>query len=126
MSDPRLLEEVRRICLALPEASTKLSHGSHAFQVAGKKMFAYFTDDHHHDGITSVCVKTSGRDEQEMLLESDPELYYFPAYIGVSGWIGIRLEERGRELAAPDWDHVADRVAHSYRLAAPKRLAAQI
>ena len=118
MNPAGLLEEVHRICLALPETSTKLSHGSHAFQVAGQKMFAYFLHDHHRDGITSICVKTSGPDEQAMLLEVDPILYYKPAYIGASGWIGIRLDQ-----GPPDWDHIADRVRHSYRLAAPRRLA---
>ena len=42
-------------------------------------MFAYFRHDHHGDGQTVACVKTSGRDEQDMLIEADPELYSWPA-----------------------------------------------
>lgn len=121
MNPAGLREEVWRICLALPEASVKLSHGSDAFQIAGKKMFTYFLHDHHHDGISSIGVKTSGPDEQAMLLEVDPALYYKPAYIGTSGWIGIRLDQ-----GPPDWDHIADRVRHSYRLAAPRKLAERV
>ncbi|WP_070933652.1 MmcQ/YjbR family DNA-binding protein [Edaphosphingomonas haloaromaticamans] len=118
MNAAALLERISAICLALPEAGTRLSHGAHGFHVAGKKMFAYFADHGHHGAPVSIMVKTSGREEQEMLIEADPGLYYWPAYIGVSGWIGIRLD--GGE---PDWDHIEDRVRQSYRLAAPKRLA---
>jgi len=84
--------------------------------VAGK-MFAYFSDNHHGDGRTAVLLKTSGLEEQEMLIEADPDLYYRPPYIGPSGWIGLRLD-RGD----PDWDHVGDRIAQSWELAAPRRL----
>lgn len=110
------LERVRETCLALPETSEKVSHGIPAFAVAGK-MFAYFRNDHHGDGRTVVCVKTSGREEQDMLIEADPDLYSWPAYIGPSGWIAINL--------APDdtdWAHVEDRIARSWELAAPRRL----
>ena len=109
------------LALARPEASVKLSHGSTAFQVAGKKMFAYFSDNHHGDGITSVCVKTSGLEEQAMLIEADPDIYYRPAYIAHQGWIGLRLDQ-----GEPDWDQVAHRLALSWQLAAPKKLAAMM
>ena len=110
------LGRLRIAALALPESAEKISHGIPAFQVAGR-MFAYFRHDHHGDGRTVVCVKTSGRDEQDLLIESDPGLYSWPAYIGPSGWIAISLA-----AAATDWDHIAERLAHSYRLAAPARL----
>jgi phosphoribosylglycinamide formyltransferase-1/phosphoribosylamine--glycine ligase/phosphoribosylglycinamide formyltransferase/phosphoribosylformylglycinamidine cyclo-ligase len=111
-----LLSQVERICLALPETSSKVSHGAPSFMVAGK-MFAYFSDDHHSDGRTAVLVKTSGLEEQEMLIEAEPDLYYRPPYIGHKGWIGLRLD-RGD----PDWDHVSDRIAYSWELTAPRRL----
>jgi phosphoribosylglycinamide formyltransferase-1/phosphoribosylamine--glycine ligase/phosphoribosylglycinamide formyltransferase/phosphoribosylformylglycinamidine cyclo-ligase len=80
-------------------------------------MFAYFRHDHHGDGSTAICVKTSGREEQDMLIESDPDRYSWPAYIGPSGWIAIDLSADD-----PDWDHVGDRIAQSWELAAPRRL----
>ena len=96
-SDPEIvLARLRALCLALPETSEKVSHGIPAFQVAGK-MFAYFRHDHHGDGRTDVCVKTGGRDEQEMLMEADPDTYSWPAYIGPSGWVGVSLAD-GRLL----------------------------
>lgn len=116
MSAADLLERAAALCLALPETSTKLSHGQHAFAVAGK-MFAYFTDNHHGDGRTALLLKTSGLEEQEMLIEGDPGLYYRPPYIGHKGWIGLRLD-----LGEPDWDHVSDRIAYSWELTAPRRL----
>jgi hypothetical protein len=105
---------LRRLALALPEATEKLSHGSPAFFVAGK-MFAYFAHNHHGDGMTIACVKTSGRDEQDFLIEADPDTYSWPAYTGGAGWIAIGLAE-------PDWDLVAARLRSSWNLAAPKRL----
>ena len=110
------LDQVRAAALELPEAEEKLSHGQPTFFVAGKQ-FAQFRDNHHGDGRTVVCVKTSSLDEQAMLLESDPETYSKPAYLGPSGWVSINLI--GPDV---DWDHVADRIAESWELAAPGRL----
>jgi len=114
--DPGAVEaRLREICLALPETGERISHGVPAFDVAGK-MFAYFRHNHHGDGDTSVCVKTSGREEQELLLEMDPRLYSRPAYLWPSGWVAMSL------AGEVDWAHVADRLRGSWRLAAPKRL----
>lgn len=113
-----LLDRVRKLALALPEAEEKLSHGSPGFFVRGGKFFAYFTRDHHGDGITALLVKASGIEEQAMLIDSDPELYYRPAYLGPSGWIGIRLD-----TGDVDWAHIDDWLTRSWRDSAPKRLA---
>jgi hypothetical protein len=114
MTNP--LDRVRAAALELPETEERLSHGQPTFFVAGKQ-FAQFRDNHHGDGRTVVCVRTSGLDEQAMLLESDPETYSKPAYFGPSGWISINLA--GDKV---DWDHVSDRIAESWELAAPRRL----
>lgn len=116
-ADPQaVLERLRAMCLGLPETDEAVSHGIPAFRVAGK-MFAYFRHNHHGDGRTVVCVKTAGRDEQEMLLEADPEVFSRPAYLWPSGWIAMSL------AGDPDWAHMEGRVRASWRLAAPKRLA---
>ncbi|OYW22691.1 MULTISPECIES: MmcQ/YjbR family DNA-binding protein [unclassified Sphingomonas] len=116
--DPAIeLARVRAICLALPEADERLSHGSPGFFITKGKFFAYFWHNHHGDGITAVHAKTSGREEQAMLIEMDPDFYFSPPYLGPSGWIGMRLD-----LAGTDWDRVADRIAASWALIAPKRL----
>ncbi len=113
----RSLERVRAISLALPRAAEKTSHGTQVFYIDKGKTFAWFLHDHHGSGITAVAVKTSGHEEQEMLVETSPELYYRPPYLAPSGWVGLRLD-----TGDTDWDHVADRIAISWELVAPKRL----
>ena len=111
------LQKVREISLALPRATEKVSHGQPVFYIEKGKTFAWFLHDHHGSGITAVAVKTSGREEQEMLVETRPDLYYLPPYLAPSGWVGLRLD-----AGEVDWDHVADRIAISWELAAPRRL----
>ena len=115
-SDPQAaLLRLRAICLALPETDEVISHGIPAFRVAGK-MFAYFRHNHHGDGMTAVCVKTTGREEQDMLIEADPALYSRPAYLWPSGWIAVNLAP-----ADTDWPHVEARVRASHDLAVRRR-----
>jgi hypothetical protein len=111
-----ILDRIRQAALELPETEERVSHGQPTFFVAGKQ-FAQFRDNHHGDGKTVVCVRTSGLDEQGMLLERDPETYSKPAYLHPSGWVSINLA--GDKV---DWDHVADRIAESWELAAPRSL----
>ena len=108
------LDQVRAAALDLPETSERLSHGQPTFFVAGKQ-FAQFRDDHHGDGKTVVCVRVSSFDEQAMLLEADPAMYSKPAYMPT--WLSISVVGE-----AVDWGHVADRIAASWELAAPRRL----
>ena len=116
-SDPAAAEQrLRDLCLSLPETGERISHGIPAFDVAGK-MFAYYRHNHHGDGMTVVCVKTTGRDEQEFLWEADPDTYSKPAYLWPSGWVAVCLAED-----RVDWDLVEARLRSSWNLAAPKRL----
>jgi hypothetical protein len=108
------LARIRAAALELPETEERLSHGQPTFFVAGKQ-FAQFRADHHADGKTVVCVRVSSLDEQSMLLETDPQTYSKPAYLPT--WLSINLA--GDQV---DWDHVADRIAQSWELAAPRRL----
>ena len=112
MSDA--LQKVRETALELPETKERLSHGQPTFFVAGKQ-FAQFRDNHHRDGKMVVCVRVSSLDEQAMLLEADPDTYSKPAYMRT--WLSINVAG-----GAVDWDHVADRIAASWELAAPRRL----
>ena len=108
------LDQVRAAALDLPETEERLSHGQPTFFVAGKQ-FAQFRDNHHGDRKTVVCVRVSSLDEQAMLLEADPETYSKPAYL--PSWLSINLAAEN-----VDWTHVADRIAASWELAAPRRL----
>ena len=108
------LEKVREAALELPETQERLSHGQPTYFVAGKQ-FAQFRDNHHGNHKIVVCVLVGNLDEQAMLLEADPETYSKPAYL--PSWLSINLA--GDKV---DWDHVADRIAQSWELAAPRRL----
>jgi len=112
MTDP--LTRIREAALELPGTEERLSHGQPTFFVAGKQ-FAQFRNNHHNDHKTVVCVRVSSLDEQAMLLEADSDTYSKPAYL--PSWVSINLAGD-----AVDWDHVADRIASSWDLAAPQRL----
>ena len=112
MTDP--LTRIRESALELPGTEERVSHGQPTFFVAGKQ-FAQFRANHHGDEKTVVCVRVSSLDEQAMLLEADPDSYSKPAYL--PSWISINLVGD-----AVDWNHVADRIAASWELAAPRRL----
>jgi predicted DNA-binding protein (MmcQ/YjbR family) len=105
--------------MALPEA-VRADHGSHATFTVRKKVFAYFLNDHHGDGIVSVCTRAFPG-ENRKLIEAHPKKFYLPAYIGPRGWVGLRLD-RGKV----DWDEVRDLVTASYLQAAPKRLRERV
>jgi predicted DNA-binding protein (MmcQ/YjbR family) len=55
------------------------------------------------------------------LAAANPARFYLPAYIGSKGWVALRLDQ-----GDIDWDEVTELVTGSYRLIAPKRLAALV
>jgi predicted DNA-binding protein (MmcQ/YjbR family) len=116
--DPRLTR-LTEICLSLPEASREMM-GQHAGFRVRKKIFAYFLDNHHGDAIVAVTGKTALGENVERVA-ADPERFYLPAYIGPRGWVALRLD-----TGPIDWGEVAELVTESYRLIAPKRLAAGV
>ena len=113
-----LIAQVRERALALPEADEIVSHGMPCFGIIKGKKFAYVSSDHHGDGKTALLVKISGLDEQNHLIETDPDRYYRPAYFG-DGWIAIRLD-----LGDNDWAHIGEWLAKSWRAIAPRKLTA--
>jgi predicted DNA-binding protein (MmcQ/YjbR family) len=107
------IERLRAICLALPEAVEKEAWGDPTFRVRDK----IFAMEKRGDGRRSVWCKAPPG-SQMVLVGADPERFFVPPYVGHKGWVGMRLD------ADPDWDEVATFVRRSYRLIAPKRLAA--
>ena len=113
------LRRVRAACLALPEVEERLSHGAPSFFVRGKKTFVMFHDDHHGDGILGIwCAAPPG--VQTELVETEPERFFVPPYVGPRGWLGVRLDR------SPDWAELADIVTEAYCHVAPKTLAAKV
>jgi predicted DNA-binding protein (MmcQ/YjbR family) len=113
VSDP--IERLRKICLGFPEATEK-SFGGHAapsFRVRDK-LFVMTSE----DGTFMTCKAPPG--DQAVLVASDPDRYFVPAYVGSKGWVGIRLDP---DL---DWDEISEIAEESYRMIAPKKLAAEL
>jgi len=71
------------------------------------------------DDGSSIRVKAD-LIEREALLEQG-DRFYMPAYVGTKGWIGVQLDD-----VRTDWEEVAELIATSYCLIAPKRLADQV
>jgi predicted DNA-binding protein (MmcQ/YjbR family) len=113
------LARLRAICLALPEANEKVSHGEPTWFAGKGKVFAML-DDHHHGAPHLSIWLPAGLGAQEALIESDPNRYFRPPYVGASGWIGVVLDTR------PDWAVVAWLVEQAYRLVAHPRLVARL
>lgn len=109
------LDRVRKLCLALPETSERLSHGAPSFFVREKKTFVMFQDDHHGDGRLAIwCAAPEGA--QEMLLDAAPEHYFRPPYVGHRGWLGVRLD---RDL---DDNELAGAIEDAWLTVAPRKL----
>ena len=64
------LAQLAGICVAFPEVEREYM-GIHTRFVVRKKTFAYFLDNHHGDGIVSLCVKVVPGENDE-LIASDP------------------------------------------------------
>ena len=113
------LTRLSKICLALPDTAREAC-GRHAGFHVRKKTFAWFLNDHHGDGIVAVSAKVLPGDNAA-LTAAHPARFYLPAYMASRGWVALRLDTR-----AVDWDEVAEVVRTSYRLIAPKTLAALV
>lgn len=102
------LERLRKICLAIPGAVEKLSHGEPTWFTGPKgKVFAMF--DNHHHGAAHISVYTPATlDLQEALVAEEPERYWVPPYVGAKGWIAIILDTK------PDWAIVARLVREGF------------
>ncbi|MEU4577000.1 MmcQ/YjbR family DNA-binding protein [Nonomuraea sp. ATR24] len=108
------LDELRRLCLALPETTERLSHGEPTWFVRGKKTFVMFADHHHDDRLAFWCAAPPG--VQQELVAEDPARFFRPPYVGHRGWLGVFLD------VDVDWAEIGEIVADAYRQVAPKSL----
>ncbi len=108
------LKRVRKVCLAMPGAEEKLSHGEPTFFCG--KVFAMFDNNHHNTGHIAIWIPAAPG-LQESLVEEAPETYFRPPYVGCKGWVGI-------ELARVTDDVLAAQVQQAWRLVAPRKLVA--
>src|SRR5690348_6140187 len=83
------IRRVRRLCIALPGTTEKLSHGAPTFFVK-QGVYAMISDNHHNDGHIAVWIPAAPG-VQESLIHTEPDKYYRPPYVGPSGWVGVEL-----------------------------------
>ena len=107
------IERVRQLSLALTETSERLSHGEPTFFVH-KKVFVMFANNHHDDGHIAVWLPVPPG-IQTTLIESSPDVYFRPPYVGHRGWVGI-------ELAQISDEDLSYHIRVAWELTAPKRL----
>ena len=114
--DDARLQQVRDICLALPEAVEKEAWGDPTWRV-NDKIFT-MSKGNYGDHRPSLWMKVPP-ELRSVLLDAGPERFFIPPYVGKNGWVGIWMD-----LEDVDWTEVAGLVSESYRLIAPKKLAA--
>jgi hypothetical protein len=111
----RILGRLRKLCLALPETSERLSHGAPTFFVREKRAFLMVLRNFHGDGRFAIWY-AAPPGLQAMLVEADPERFFVPPYVGHRGWLGMRLDR------ALDWDELAGIVEDAFAEVAPPKL----
>ncbi|MQA82848.1 MAG: MmcQ/YjbR family DNA-binding protein [Streptosporangiales bacterium] len=112
------LPRLRALCMAMPEATERLSHGEPTFFVRDKRSFVMYADRHHDDRVAFWCPAPPG--VQEELVETEPDRFFRPPYVGPSGWLGVYLD------VPLDWDEIAAIVDDAYRKVAPKKFVAEL
>lgn len=116
------LRELRQICLALPGAEERISHGRPTFRTS--KIFAAFGGSEkirpgEHRMVPSAFIFTP--DDVDLPAIDADERFFVPAYYGPYGGRAI-------DLASPDidWAEIAELADASYRRVSPKRLIAEL
>ncbi|MQA89774.1 MAG: MmcQ/YjbR family DNA-binding protein [Gemmatimonas sp.] len=107
-----------KICEAYPETVAHSPwENEHLSLEVARKRFGYYLYQHFGDDGRSGAVLKAVPLMQEMLVETDPDRFWVPAFVGRHGWIGIRFD-----LEEPNWDEIADFVRDAWILTAPKKL----
>jgi hypothetical protein len=101
-----ILGRVRRHCATLPEVDVSSDNWAHTFKVR-RRVVAYLFAVDEAGRLTPMLVCTADPEERHALLANGHRL-------------GIVLDD------ATDWDEIGELLTDSYRLVAPKRLAAQV
>ena len=105
-----LLENVRKICLVLPEAVEHIDGFGHNTFKINRKSFVISGES--EKGF-SLSFK-SDRETQELSLQK--ESFFKTPYIGRHGWVSIQNPDM------EDWDELISLIQEGYLRAAPKRI----
>ncbi len=110
------IKRVQTLCLALPEAFEVETWGHPTFRVRSGRSKIFCTAA--TDG-SSITVKADSSERDALLAHGAP--FFIPPYVGTKGWIGVRSDD-----SQADWQEIAELIATSYCLIAPKRLAQRV
>ena len=113
-----ITNQVRAICLRLPEVTERPSHGSPAFFI-GKQFVMLWPEGHHDHGFPHLWC-AAGVGVQDELVADAPDRFFRPPYVGARGWVGVRLD------GDPDWAEVTELCEDAYRVVAPARLLREL
>lgn len=124
-SDDPYLQRLREVCLGLPGAEEKVSHGRPNFFT--RKVFAVYggviRGDHDPEPYGRSVLFLPEEAERPALVED--ERIFLPAYYGPYGWLGLNFRHASG-VGAVDWTEVAELVESSFRLTAPKALVKEL
>ena len=109
--DGTQLQRLRRLCLSMPGAMEKLSHGEPTF-FTPRRVFAMFANNHHNDGHVAVWLPV-GPGVQDALVDEAPRIFFRPPYVGPAGWVGV-------ELSRVDDDRLGSLIREAFHLMAAK------
>ena len=115
---PSPLSRLRKLCLALPEAHEVEAWGEPTFRVRNKLFAMYAAPNNHHGAGRPAVWCKAAPGNRALMVRAEPARYFVPPYVGPSGWVGVWLDR------SPDWTEVQELMRDSYRLVAPKKLAA--
>lgn len=111
-------QRVREICLALPGATERLSHGAPAFFARAQFLHLWVNGHHDHQFPHLWCAAPPGA--LAGLVAGGGGKFFKPPYVGGRGWVGLRLDGR------IDWGEVETLCEDAYRTVAPKMLLKQL
>ncbi|WEK56081.1 MAG: MmcQ/YjbR family DNA-binding protein [Candidatus Cohnella colombiensis] len=109
-----LFEKIQTLCISFPGTSERLSHGTPTFYVNDKRSFVQYWVNHHNDGRIALWG-SAAEGVQSILIESNPEIYFRPPYVGHLGWIGMRLDRNAA------WTETSGMIEDAYLNRAPKK-----
>lgn len=117
--DAARVERLRKLCMALPEANERLSHGSPSWFAGKGKSFASL--DNHHHGVEHLSVwLPQPPGVQEDLIALDPDRYFRPPYVGHRGWVAVVLD------GTPHWKSVEKLIREAFLHVATAKLRKRV
>ena len=91
---PNQLARLRKVCLSFPEAHEVESWGAPTFRLNNHLFAMYAHANHNHgDGREGVWIKCTAIN-QSLMISANPKRFFFPPYVGPSGWVGVYLDAR--------------------------------